>query len=119
MIRNFKNLEIWQRGRLLVSKIYLLSKDFPDNEKYGLTSQIKRASISIPSNIAEGCGRGSLKELNYFLNIANGSACELETQMYLAYDLKFISETQLNQVTDEIIQLRKMIIGYQKSIQKD
>ena len=116
MIRNFKALDIWKRSRTLVKQIYLITRDFPSDEKYGITSQIRRAAISIPSNIAEGCGRKSEKGLSNFLDMAIGSNCELETQFYLANDLGFINQQKMANLSDEIRQIRRMIIGYQKTL---
>jgi len=118
MARNFKNLVIWQRSRVLVKDIYLMTNEFPNSEKFGLTSQLNRATISIPSNIAEGCGRGTEKSLSHFLDIAIGSSCEVETQVYLSYDLNLINEQKMNKLTDEVGQIRRMIIGYQKTLKK-
>ena len=83
MRHNFKALEIWKRSRKLVKNTYLTTKTFPSEEKFGLVSQINRSAVSIPSNIAEGCGRGTDAQLVHFLDIAIGSNCELETQFYL------------------------------------
>ena len=116
MRKNFKTLRIWQRSRALVKEIYTLSENFPSDERYGLAKQIKRSSISIPSNISEGCGRRTDKELNHFLDIAIGSLCELETQLYLSLDLDFVQESRTFKLVDEIIQIRKMVISYQKSL---
>ncbi|MFC6996213.1 four helix bundle protein [Rufibacter roseus] len=80
-MHNFKELKIWQEAMTLAKKVFELSASFPANEKYGLTSQINRSAVSVPSNIAEGAGRGSDKEFIQFLNIARGSAFELETQL--------------------------------------
>ena len=79
MRHNFLNLEIWKRSRHLVKRIYIISKRFPNEEKFGLTSQLRRAAISVPSNISEGCGRGSDPQLIHFLDVAIASLCELET----------------------------------------
>ena len=116
MIKNFKNLSIWKRSRSLVKSIYLATNDFPKNEMFGLISQIRRAAISIPSNIAEGCGRTTNKELSRFLDISIGSICEIETQLYLAFDFKFISKENAKALIDEIVEIRKMIIGFQKTL---
>jgi four helix bundle protein len=112
MNHNFEKLEIWKRGRELVKTIYLLSRDFPSDEKFSLTSQIRRAAISVPSNIAEGCGRGTNAQLCHFLDIAIGSLCEVETQIYLASDLEYISDENLNNIRKEIIDIRKMTIRF-------
>jgi len=79
MRHNFLHLEIWKRSRKLVKIIYQTSKSFPSEEKFGLTSQIRRAAVSVPSNIAEGCGRDTDPQLKNFMNIAIGSICEVET----------------------------------------
>lgn len=116
MIRNFKSLKIWQRSRFYVKAIYSETSKFPNSEKYGLVSQLNRAAVSIPSNIAEGCGRGTIKNLNHFLDIAIGSCCEVETQICLSYDLQFLDKAKMLELTEEAEQIRRMIIGYQKSI---
>ncbi len=116
-MHNFKELKIWQKGRNFVKEIYLTVSKFPPEEKYALTSQMKRAAISILSNIAEGAGRGTEKDFARFLDIANGSAFELETQIYLAFDLEFINEKKLNNLIDNIEEIEKMIYGFKKRIE--
>lgn len=83
-MKNFKELLIWQRSHQLVLEIYIITKSFPKDELFGLTSQMRRSSASIPTNIAEGCGRNSDAEMNRFLIIAQGSAAELEYQIILS-----------------------------------
>ncbi len=119
MIRNFKTLDIWVRSRELVKRIYLETEQFPLSEKFGLVSQMRRAAISIPSNIAEGCGRRSEKGLSNFLDIAIGSNCELETQIYLSNDLGYLQHQKTETVVKEITQIRKMIIGFQKTLKRE
>jgi four helix bundle protein len=116
MRHNFKNLEIWKKSRALVKEVYHLTNDFPSEEKFGLTLQIRRSSISVPSNIAEGCGRGTDKQLIQFLNISIGSLCELETQIHLANDLEFIDNQVNNKIIQEIAEVRKMVMGFKNSI---
>lgn len=116
MKHNFKNLEIWKRSRKLVKEVYLITQAFPSEEKFGLISQLRRAAISVPSNIAEGCSRGTPSQFNHFLNIAIGSNCEVETQLYLSFDLEFISEVDLNKLVKELTEIRKMIIGFQERL---
>jgi len=118
MKHNFKALEIWKRSRKLVKNTYLITKAFPSEEKFNLISQMNRSAVSIPSNIAEGCGRGTDGQLVYFLNIAIGSNCELETQFYLAFDIGYISKQILDKFTDEISQIRRMIIQFSKNHKK-
>ena len=91
-MHNYKELKVWQKGRELVKFIYELTKKFPKEEIYALTSQVRRAVISIPSNIAEGAGHFSNKEFSRFLEIAYASSCELDTQIILALDLEFINQ---------------------------
>lgn len=116
MQHNFLNLKIWQFSRALVKDVYQLSKLFPSNEAFGLQSQIRRSAISIPSNIAEGCGRGSDKQLSHFLGIATGSACELHTQLLLASDLGLLKEEQVEPTISQLIKVRSMIQGFRKTL---
>ena len=98
-MHRFKELEIWKRSRIFCSKIYSLTNNFPDSEKFGLTNQLRRASVSVPSNIAEGSSRKSNKDFSRFLEITLGSCYEIETQLLIAFDLNFIKEEELNQVS--------------------
>jgi len=113
MKHNFKNLEIWLRSRRLVKDIYLATKKFPKDETFGLTSQIRRAAISIPSNIAEGCGRSTNPQVIHFMDIAIASCCEIETQIFLSYDLTYLNESGMIKLSNEVTEIRKMIIGFQ------
>ena len=109
-----KDLEVWKKSMDLVEDVYKLMKQLPENEKYGLISQIKRSSISIPSNIAEGAARGSTKEFIRFLDIASGSLSELETQLLLLERLGFCS-TEEN-LSEEIETIGKMLYGLKLSL---
>ncbi len=97
-MRNFKNLEIWNHGIQIVKQVYKLSQKFPADEKFGLISQISRAAVSIPSNIAEGCSRNSDIEFKRFLEIAMGSLFEVETQFIIANELQFLTNEDLLEV---------------------
>ena len=108
-MRNFRNLEIWSRGIELVKEIYKLTSKFPSNEKFGLISQMQRASVSIPSNIAEGCSRNSDVEFKRFLEIAIGSSFELETQIIIANELNLINPTETKETIIIINTLQKQI----------
>lgn len=108
-MKNFKELLIWQRSHQLVLDVYLITKSYPKDELYGLTSQIRRSSTSIPTNIAEGCGRNSDAEMSRFLIIAQGSAAELEYQIILSKDLLYISTETFEKLSLELIEIRKMI----------
>ena len=97
---NYTDLDVWKYSRELVKLVYLLTKTFPKEELYALTNQIKRSVVSVPSNIAEGIGRQSNKETIDFLYIAKGSLYEVETQLYLSYDLSYISEIELKNILE-------------------
>ncbi len=114
----YKELLIWEKSMLLVEKVYQLMKLMPDDEKFGLVSQIKRCAISIPSNIAEGAGRNSNKEFKHFLSIANGSTTELETQLFLIIRLELIKRENVNSLIDLCNEIRKMNFSLQKRIEK-
>jgi four helix bundle protein len=111
-MRNFRNWDIWLKSRLLTKHAYEISQKLPDNEKFGLISQIRRASVSIPSNIAEGASRSSEKELKYFLQIAIGSGFELETLISLCVDLKYLGSEDTKQYLDELDVLLKMLNSF-------
>ena len=110
---SFEKLEVWQEAKEFSKMIYEITSNFPDTEKFGLTSQLRRASISIASNIAEGSGRTSNKEFIHFLNISISSSFELETQLILANDL---FNTDSEEIIEKINELQKMIVGFKKSL---
>lgn len=115
-MNSFKELKVWQKGIELVTHTYSTSINFPKDENFGLCSQIRRCAISIPSNIAEGCGRNSDKELNNFLNIYLGSAFEFETQLIICKNLKFINDNDFEFLEAEIKHIQNMIIKLKSSI---
>jgi four helix bundle protein len=108
-MNSYKDLIVWQKSFTLTKKLYILTNQFPKNETYGLISQIRRAAVSIPSNIAEGHGRKSDNEHRQFYSIAYGSALELETQLLLAKDLEFIIQEDFNQVNSLLEEVLKML----------
>lgn len=115
---DYKELDVWLQARNLVKTVYVLTKNFPKEEQYGLTSQIRRCVVSVSSNIAEGCGRNSNKETRYFLNISRSSLYELETQLILANDLEYIL-SDINTILNEVERIKKLLngfINYQKRI---
>jgi len=109
---NYTDLDVWKYSRRLVKEVYILTKKFPKEEMYGLTNQVRRCSISVPSNIAEGIGRQSNKATIHFLYIAKGSLQEVETQLYLAFDLEYISEEELKNILDKVISSKKLLNGF-------
>lgn len=116
-MHNYKELKVWQKARELVKFIYKLTQKFPKEEIYSLTSQIRRAAVSIPSNIAEGAGHFSNKEFSRFLVIAYSSSCELDTQLILSYDLEFINNDDLKNSASLIDEIQKMLSGLIKSLE--
>ncbi|MEO1805769.1 MAG: four helix bundle protein [Bacteroidota bacterium] len=118
MKHNFRKLSFWVKARILVKDIYQMTASFPKEEQWGITPQMRRAAVSVPANIAEGCGRDTDKQLIHFLSIANGSICELETFVYLAEDLKYITSQARSEHTQRIEEIRKMIMGFQRSLRK-
>lgn len=108
-IRNYRDLEVWKQGRILVKTVYELTRQFPKEELYGLTIQIRRAAVSIPSNIAEGHSRSSTRDFIQFISMAIGSLAELDTQMLLAGDLEYIAPVQLEPILNDIAALQKML----------
>lgn len=104
----YKNLHIWQKSMDLVDNIYTVSKNFPKEEIYGLTNQIRRAAVSIPSNIAEGAGRNSNAQFTNFLSYSNGSTLELETQLIISNRQGYLSENDLNEINKLIEDIQKM-----------
>ena len=112
----YEKLEVWQLSMSLVDKIYVLLRDFPNEEKFALTSQIRRAAISIPSNIAEGLGRMSIKERIHFLEIAYGSLTEVTCQLDIAQSLGYITEEELKIAEDMSIEVGRIMSGLRKSL---
>jgi four helix bundle protein len=115
-MKNFKELIIWQKGITLTKKVYLIVKQFPPEEKYGLVSQITRAAVSIPANIAEGSSRNSDKDYARFLQIALGSAFEVQTYLVIAKEMCLVNITDLEEVELIIEEEIKMIHGFLKRL---
>ncbi len=116
-IKSYKDLLIWQKGIKIVALIYQLVESFPNEELYALTNQLKRAAVSIPSNIAEGFGRNTGKSFNHFLDIARGSLYELETQLIIAKELGYIKNEKLFvEILNQIEEESKMINSFSKTL---
>ena len=113
---NHKELDIWKYSMDLVEMVYTISSKFPDEEKYGITSQMRRAAISIPSNIAEGAGRKGDKELVQFISIALGSLSELETQYLIAVRLKFVESDEV--LVDLIVKVKQILLGFRNYVMR-
>ena len=117
-MHNLKELKVWQKAMDLSVEVYKATSKFPKEEIYGLTSQIKRSAISIPSNISEGAGRNSNKEFIHFLGIANGSCYELQTQLIISNKLELISNETLDSLLKPIEEIQKMTYTFQNTLQK-
>ncbi len=116
MKHNFRDLIVWQKARILVKNIYELTRKFPADERFGLTSQLRRAVVSIVSNIAEGSGRNTDADFLRFLDMANGSACEVEAQLYLALDFDFITQEDLHKINIMVHEIQKLLFNFRQSI---
>ena len=115
-VKNYEDLIVWQKSMDLAEKIYLITQDFPKEELYGLVSQLRRAAVSIPSNLAEGSCRRTTGEFIRFVNISSGSLAELETQLMLAARLNFITIEKLNELKTNTIEISKMLFSLQRSL---
>lgn len=110
-MRNFRNLAVWQKSHSLVLAIYALTARFPDAEYFGLAAQIRKAAICVPTKIAEGCGKESDTEFAKLLNIALGSACEVEYTIILSRELKYITEADYQTMDGQINEVKRMLSG--------
>lgn len=117
-MQDYRKLKVWNRSHLLVLDLYKMVNLFPKEEQFGLISQIKRASSSIPANIAEGCGRNSNKDFAHFLNIALGSLNEVTYFILLAKDLEYITIEEYSKLTDECNEIKAMLISLIKKIRE-
>ncbi len=115
----FTNLSIWQKGMQLAHDIYQIAKKFPKEELFGITSQMRRSSLSIPSNIAEGSQRSTDKDFAHFISMARGSLAELQTQSIFSYEENYISESEHYSIQDKIIELSKMLRSFYKKLTAD
>jgi four helix bundle protein len=108
-MRNFRKYKVWELGHEITLDVYKLSNEFPKDERFGITSQIRRCSSSVPANIAEGCGRETEKEFKRFLVIANGSATELEYFLILITDLKFAEQESVDKLVEKVDLLKRSL----------
>jgi four helix bundle protein len=117
-MRNYRELQVWAKAHRLTVELYKVSRDFPREETYGLTSQLRRAAVSIGSNLAEGCGRRTSTELARFVRIALGSASELDYQLLLARDLGFMKADDFTSSIAALTEVRKMLTSFLSSVEK-
>jgi len=115
MIKTFKDIKVWEKAHALVLIIYKITAGFPEEERYCLSNQLRRASISIPSNIVEGFRRNTKKDRSHFYIIANGSLEEAKYQVFLAKDLGYIDNSRYNELTSQMDEVGKMLSAWIKS----
>ncbi|MBU2444278.1 MAG: four helix bundle protein [Bacteroidetes bacterium] len=115
-MKDFRHLKVWELSHKIALAIYNITATFPKEEMYGLISQIRRASVSIPTNISEGCGRGSDADFRRFLQFAFSSACELEYLLFISYELKFLLKKDYDQIISQVIEAKKMLSGLIKKL---
>lgn len=113
---DFRKLLIWQKSMALITKIYFSTNNFPKEEIFGLTSQIRRSSVSIPSNIAEGSGRESDKDFLRFLNISTGSLFEMQTQLEIAKNIAYLNQEEFNNLYEDSREVERMLVAFIKKI---
>ncbi len=118
-MKDFRQLKVWEKSHQLALAIYKETKKFPKEELYGLTSQIRRASMSMPTNIAEGCGRNTDKDFARFIQISMGSASETEYQLILARDLEFISQNSYEKLHTDVEEIKRMLASLLKTLRAD
>jgi four helix bundle protein len=118
-MKNFRQLKVWQKSHELTLILYRITASFPRTETYGLTSQIRRAAVSIPSNLAEGCGRNGDVELARFCDIAKGSASELEYQILLAHDLNLIQSDDYEHLAQQITEIKRMLTVFVRKLRAE
>lgn len=115
-VRSYKDLKVWQKAMQLVTAVYPATQDFPKTEMYGLTNQIRRCAVSVPSNIAEGSARRTTREFIRFVNIASGSIAELETQLILAQRLGYLAEDRMAFLLKQSDEIGKMLYALQRAL---
>ncbi len=115
-IRGYQELNVWQKGMILAKTIYQITNRYPSEEKFGLISQMRRAAVSIPSNLAEGQARHTTKEFIQFISLAEGSLAELHTQLLLSIDLNFIEQKEIGETLELMDELRKMLNSLRRKL---
>ena len=117
-MQDFRGLKVWEKGHALALAVYKATATFPRTEQYGLTSQIQRAAVSVPANIAEGCGRGGDGELAQFFQVAMGSASELEYHLLLAHDLRLISDDDYDRLSASVSEVKRMLASFIQKVRE-
>lgn len=119
MLQDFKDLHVWREAKTLALLIYKATESFPKHELFSLTNQMRRAAVSIPSNIAEGTGRKTNKEKAQFSYISRGSLFELETQTVIAFELTYLSKDDFDKISEQVVKCRQLINGYINYFEKN
>jgi four helix bundle protein len=117
-MKDFRNLSAWQKSHKLAIIIYQKTRNFPKEESYGITSQLRRATVSIPTNLAEGCGRGSDRDFAKFVQIAIGSASESEYLILLSNELGYIDKDEYDELTEKVCEIKRMLASLIKNLHK-
>ena len=118
-MKDFRQLKVWEKSHQLALAIYKVTAKFPKEELYGLTSQVRRASMSIPTNIAEGCGRNTDADFARFLQMAMGSASETEYRLLLSHDLSFLNKEQYDKLNTAVTEVKRMLASLLKTLRAD
>ena len=118
-MRDFREIKAWEKAHRLTLDVYKATRTFPKEELYGLTSQIRRSCVSIPANIAEGCGRGGDAEFARFLQVSMGSASELEYHLLLAHDLDYLKSASYEELMSQLIEVKRMLTAFIKKLRAD
>ena len=118
-MKDFRDLQVWQKAHDMCLGIYKVTATYPKDERFGLTSQLRRAAVSIGANIAEGCGRGSDADFARFLQIAMGSASEVEYLLQLSADLEFIDQGNRKQLTESVCEVKRMLTSFLKKLRAE
>ena len=111
-VETYRDLDVWKQTKDLVTEIYRITKAFPKDEQFGLTNQLRRAAVSIPSNIAEGCGRNHFKDSIQFFFVSRGSLYEIETQIIIAFDLGYLTESEQTNIINKIKSCKRLLNGF-------
>ena len=118
-MKDFRNLQVWEKGHRLALACYRATNSFPNAERFGLISQMRRAAVSIPANIAEGCGKNGNGEFQRFLTIATGSASELEYHFLLAHDLGYLTEADYGTLDQSVVEIKRMLAALIKKVEAE
>jgi four helix bundle protein len=118
-MKDFRDLKVWEKAHVMVLACYQITSNFPKQEMFGLVSQIRRAGASIPANIAEGCGRRGNGDFQRFLQIAMGSACELEYHLLLSRDLKYLVQADYGRLVNQVTEIKRMLASLAKKVSSE